>query len=31
MLVLVGTLILAKVVLVLEHVSLETWIRARPA
>jgi hypothetical protein len=28
---LVGTLILSKVVLVLEHVSLGTWVRARPA
>lgn len=28
---LVGTLVLAKVVLVLEHVPLGTWIRSRPA
>jgi len=30
-LVLVGALVLAKVVLVLEHVSLGAWIRIRPA
>ena len=30
-LVLVGALVLAKVVLVLEHVSLGAWIRTRPA
>jgi hypothetical protein len=30
-LVLVGALVLAKVVLVLEHVSLGSWIRTRPA
>jgi hypothetical protein len=29
--VLIGALILAKVILVLEHVSLGEWIRARPA
>ena len=28
---LVGALVLAKVVLVLEHVSLGAWVRARPA
>jgi hypothetical protein len=28
---LVGTLVLSKVVLVLEHVSLGAWVRARPA
>jgi len=28
---LVGALVLAKVVLILEHVSLGAWIRARPA
>ena len=28
---LIGTLILAKVVLVLEHVSLGKWVRSRPA
>lgn len=28
---LVGVLVLAKVVLVLEHVSLGSWLRARPA
>jgi len=27
----VGTLVLSKVVLVLEHVSLGAWVRARPA
>ena len=30
-LVLIGTLVLAKVVLVLEHVPLGAWIRTRPA
>ncbi|MGO9202340.1 MAG: hypothetical protein ACLP2Y_09405 [Limisphaerales bacterium] len=30
LLVLVGTLILAKIVLVLEHVPLGAWLRARP-
>ena len=29
--VVVGALILSKVVLVLEHVSLGAWVRARPA
>jgi hypothetical protein len=28
---LVGALVLAKVVLVLEHVSLGAWVRRRPA
>ena len=28
---LIGTLILAKVVLILEHVSLGAWVRSRPA
>jgi hypothetical protein len=28
---LVGALVLAKVVLILEHVSLGTWVRAQPA
>ena len=28
---LVGALVLAKVVLVLEHVALGQWVRARPA
>lgn len=29
--ILVGTLVLAKVVLILEHVSLGTWVQSRPA
>lgn len=29
--VLIGTLVLAKVVLILEHVSLGAWVRSRPA